>query len=240
MKSRLIASNFGRVLRSKSATSEKFLKSIFCPKSFQAPPVDYGRRNEIKAKSKYLKKYPSRHFYECGLVINKNFIFLGTTPDPKLCDEDGKRAIAEIKCPYRARNWTLREACRKHDFCLEIIEETDEISLKRNHEYYSQLQGQLMITGYDFCDFIVYIVYTKKDMFEERIYPDINFMQPMLKNLSTFFKNSAKPFLDKENAQPADLFGQDNVWLCSLGPYLSLFLSFWCNHNPLKNTQAYD
>ena len=33
-----------------------------------------------------------------------------------------------------------------------------------------------MITGYDFCDFIVYIVYKKKDMFEERIYPDINFM----------------------------------------------------------------
>ena len=34
MKSRLIASNFGRVLRRKSATNEKFLKSIFCPKSF--------------------------------------------------------------------------------------------------------------------------------------------------------------------------------------------------------------
>ena len=34
MKSRLIASNFARVLRRKSAASKKFLKSIFRPKSF--------------------------------------------------------------------------------------------------------------------------------------------------------------------------------------------------------------
>lgn len=199
-KCRLTASNFGRVLRRKSAPSEKFLRSIFCPKSFSAPSVDYGRRNESKAKSKYLKKYPSRHFHECGLVINKEFMFLGATPDAKLCDESGKRGIAEIKCPYCARNCTIREVCSKHDFCLEIIEETNEISLTRNHEYYAQVQGQLMITGCDFCDFVVY---TKKDIFVERIYPDIDFMKSMLKNLSTFFKNSAKPFLDKENAQPA-------------------------------------
>ena len=83
-KCRLTASNFGRVLRRKSAPSKKFLRSIFCPKSFSAPSVDYGRRNESKAKSKYLKKYPSRHFHECGLVINKEFMFLGATPDAKL------------------------------------------------------------------------------------------------------------------------------------------------------------
>ena len=59
-------------------------------------------------------------------------MFLGATPDAKLCDESGKRGIAEIKCPYCARNCTIREACSKHDFCLEIIEETNEISLKRN------------------------------------------------------------------------------------------------------------
>ena len=86
-KCRLTASNFGRVLRRKSAPSKKFLRSIFCPKSFSAPSVDYGRRNESKAKSKYLKKYPSRHFHECGLVINKEIMFLGATPDAKLCDE---------------------------------------------------------------------------------------------------------------------------------------------------------
>ena len=48
-------------------------------------------------------------------VINKDFIFPGTTPDPKLCDEGGKRAIAEIKCPYRARNWTLKPGLHYKD-----------------------------------------------------------------------------------------------------------------------------
>ena len=111
----------GECLGENLLLAKKFLRTIFCPKSFSAPSVDYGRRNESKAKSKYLKKYPSRHFHECGLVINKEFMFLGATPDAKLCDESGKRGIAEIKCPYCARNCTIREACSKHDFCLEIM-----------------------------------------------------------------------------------------------------------------------
>ena len=70
--------------------------------------IEYGKRHECNAKVKYLKTYPSRHFHECGLIINSEFEFLGATPDGKLCDGSG---IVEIKCPYSARNMTISEAC---------------------------------------------------------------------------------------------------------------------------------
>lgn len=56
-KSRLTASNFGRVLKRKAMPSDKFFSSIFCGnKSLSAPSLGYGKRNEKKAKAKYLEK----------------------------------------------------------------------------------------------------------------------------------------------------------------------------------------
>lgn len=52
-----------------------------------------------------------------------------------------------------------------------------------------------MITGCDFCDFVVY---TKKDMFVERIYPDIDFMKSMLKICQRFSKIAQSHSLTKK------------------------------------------
>ena len=108
-KSRLTASNFGRVHKRKAMSSDKFFSSIFCGnKSLSAPSPDYEKRNEKNAKANYLVKYSSRHFHQCGFAINKEFSFLGGTPNDKICD-DGKSAIEEIKCQYTAREILLRK-----------------------------------------------------------------------------------------------------------------------------------
>lgn len=52
-----------------------------------------------------------------------------------------------------------------------------------------------MITGCDFCDFVVY---TKKDIHVNRLFPDITFMESMLTNLADFLKKKGKLFLDKQ------------------------------------------
>ena len=56
--------------------------------------------------------------------------------------------------------------------------------------YYSQVQGQLMISGADYCEFIVF---TQKDLHHENIEPDIPYMIEMLKRLSVFFREYASP-----------------------------------------------
>ena len=57
--------------------------------------MDYGRRNEVKAKSKYLETSHDRHLHECGLVVTNEFPFLGASPDGKVCDA-GQCGILEI------------------------------------------------------------------------------------------------------------------------------------------------
>lgn len=189
---RLTASNFGQIINRKSCPTEKMLSRLFSKQTFSAPSLTYGKNNENKGKSKYLSQFPDRHIHECGFVVNNEFPFLGATPDGKLCD-NGTVGILEIKCPYSARDKTIIEACSQiSDFYLERNEET--ISLKTSHSYYAQVQGQLMVTGCAFCDFVVFCP-NESDLFVQRIGPDLPFMTTMLGALAKFFMTHAHPFL---------------------------------------------
>ena len=188
-KNRLTSSNFGKVLSRKSKPSEKFMNSLFSKNAVKAKPLEYGKRHEKTAKEKYLELYPSRHLHECGFVVNNEFSFLGASPDGKLCD-NGVCGIVEIKCPFSARKMTIEKACSDiPDFYLQ---KDDHVSLKKTHSYYAQIQGQLMVTGCEFCEFIVY---TQDDMHVERIKPDIPFMTSMLQKLAEFYRDFAIPHL---------------------------------------------
>lgn len=194
---RLTASNFGQVLYRKSAPNEKFLQRLFTSKQIYAESLNYGKRNEGNAKSRYLAKFPDRHIHDCGFVVNNEFPFLGATPDGKLCD-NGQIGIIEIKCPYSARDLTVSDACSQiHDFFMQQ-DQNGIISLKENHPHYAQVQGQLMITGCPFCDFVVFCP-NENDLFVQRIFPDLNFMEKMLIILSNFFEEYAHPYLSNSH-----------------------------------------
>lgn len=88
---------------------------------------------------------------------------------------------------------TIGEKVRDFFLC-----KNNEITLKKNHAQYAQIQGQLMITGCAFCDFVVF---TQKDIFVEKIQPDLPFMTTMLEKLCVFFKTYAKPVFAKQTVQ---------------------------------------
>ena len=73
-KNSLTASNFGRVLNRKSAPIEKLLGSLFSAKQISSPSLDYSKRHEDNAKSKYLEMYSSRFINADSLSI-KNLHF---------------------------------------------------------------------------------------------------------------------------------------------------------------------
>ena len=189
-KSRLTASTFGSIIKRKKIT-EKFVENIVNPKSFTSSATTYGKSNEKAAISNYISK-SGNHVHDCGLVIGYKFPFLAATRDGKVCD-DGTTGIIEVKCPYSARDMTVKDACTTlPNFCL-VRNNNDEMSLKRNHEYYYQVQGQLMVTGAAFCDFIVF---TRKDsVFIQRIFPDIECMKSMMEKLASFYFEHMKPKL---------------------------------------------
>ncbi len=186
----LTSSNFGRVIKRKKFVHDNFLASLFGLRPFTSAATSYGQENEELAKKKYLLSNPNSHIQQCGLVVNPKFSFLGASPDGKVLS-DGEMGIIEVKCPYTARNMTIKQAIGLlPNFYLK---ETDDIvHLKRQHNYFYQVQGQLMITGAPYCDFVVYTPY---DMHIERIIPDHALQQQMLDGLAKFFLNHALPFM---------------------------------------------
>ncbi|KAG5277107.1 hypothetical protein AALO_G00113600 [Alosa alosa] len=143
---RITASHFGTIMNRKKDCNESFLQNTFKNSNFKSKPTSYGQVNEKVAKTIYIKKRGC-HLHSIGLVVNPLCPFLGASPDGVVC-KDGQSGLIEIKCPYAARDFTVREAIEKVKlFCLEIDEGEDQISLKRSHNYFYQVQGQIMITG---------------------------------------------------------------------------------------------
>lgn len=105
----------------------------------------------------------------CGLYISRRG-FLAASPDGVVYNDSTPIGLIEIKCPYSERNSLIFDACKKSSFFCEQI--ASEIHLKKTHNYYHQVQGQMAILELPWCDFIVW---TLCDIHIERIYFDQSF-----------------------------------------------------------------
>ena len=144
-----------------------------------------------------LKKVPNFAVYDAGLPVHPSFPFTGATPDGKVYDpsENPPYGLLEINCPFSKRKDTLVQASGDGTFYLE--ERENSFYLKRNHTcgYFVQIQGQLGITGLNWCDFCVYLS-ESNEMSVERIYFNEDFWaNNLLPKLSDFFLKQALPCL---------------------------------------------
>ena len=125
------------------------------------------------------------HVHDCGLIVNPLFPCLGASPDGKVCD-NGETGLLEVKCPFSARNMTIKEAVSPNsglrNFFLTC--DGDNFSLKKSHPYWYQVQGQLLVSGAKFCDFVKY---TRQDYQAFRIYPDVETMEELLSKLCPIY-----------------------------------------------------
>ena len=65
------------------------------------------------------------------------------------------------------------------------IGDDGKLKLKRNHAYFYQIQMQIKLSHTQYCDFVVW---KKNDLFIERIFPDINFIDNALTKACAFIK----------------------------------------------------
>uniref|UniRef100_A0A0A9YW51 YqaJ viral recombinase domain-containing protein n=2 Tax=Lygus hesperus TaxID=30085 RepID=A0A0A9YW51_LYGHE len=128
---------------------------------------------------------PERKLEECGLFVHAAHGFLAASLDC-LVDDDG---ILEVKCPKSAEKLTFQQAISTlKSFCL-----TKQGTLKQNHNYFYQIQGQLEITDRQYCDFVVW---APKFAHVERVDRDREFWNNvMFPKLLAFFENSLLPEL---------------------------------------------
>ena len=175
-KGRLTASNFGCVLKAKRITPSllKRLRGEYNLNGVKA--VQHGVANEQEG-IKAFEKETGQKVEKCGLFVNRSGI-LGASPDGLV----GTDSLLEVKCPYRERNLTLKEAVQNKDFCLQ--REGEKYSLKRDHVYWHQVQGQLYLSGRTTCHFIVW---TTKDVAIIPINYDDSW-KDKIQALETFYK----------------------------------------------------
>ncbi|XP_068810225.1 uncharacterized protein [Struthio camelus] len=167
-KDRITASVAPRIANSKFANGktdevpQSYLKAVVSSgPGVQTPAMLWGIRNEKAAVQAY-EQFKSQKMgrpvrvEDCGLFIHKGKEWLAASPDGIIKEADTGKSLGllEIKCPYKHRNKTVREACKDKDFCLEV--DGDAYSLKRDHAYYTQVQCQLAAAGFQRADFVVH------------------------------------------------------------------------------------
>lgn len=171
-KNRLTASNFGTICKRLKTTKygPTVHRLLYKDNNEQLPALQYGRLNGPEAVRQY-EKEKNVKVLPCGLFVDLHIGFLAATPDG-LIEPNG---IIEVKCPISIRTLGIKFAVKnKKSFYLKYNENTQQIYLNKNHEYYYQIQGQLHISNRDFCDFVVW---TPKEIHIERIQRDDMFWE---------------------------------------------------------------
>ena len=194
---RLTASIFGHVLNRRQSIYPKSISDAFARsrdgrKIATTAPMQWGKENEKVA----LQCYEEQMSSDCcisdsSLVINPRWPWLGASPDGLVVQDGEIVGAVEIKCPYCKRDMLISEACTEKSFFLEMKSSIP--SLKEKHAYYYQCQGVMNILGLKWLDFIVY---TKKDLYWERIDCDQKlWTHKMLPGLTYFFTEFILPGL---------------------------------------------
>jgi len=182
---RVTSSNFGRVCNRQFRQSypSSLLKTILGDYGTpHSAALQWGCDHERSAVEQYMVA-TGLQVEECGVFLSVDYPFLATSPDGTICLANEEFAILEVKCPYKHRESSIEIACQDVAFCLRV-DTAGTYSLKRNHDYYYQVVGQLALSGAKYCDFIVW---TKVDFHRERILPDNELWSEMNQKLSHFY-----------------------------------------------------
>jgi len=95
--------------------------------------------NNLKGQpSHFLKKKLNLRDTKCGLFEDSVNNYLAASPDG-IINQD---SIVEVKCPFNSRNHEIK-ANKMFQFLTE--DESGQLHLKKTHNYYLQIQGQLNV-----------------------------------------------------------------------------------------------
>jgi len=193
---RVTASLMGDVCHSKDEMPPLQLIQKVCYKSnnFRSVATDWGLEHEEDAREVYklaMKDHHNLEVRESGLVLNPKFTFLGVSPDGIVeCTCCGTGCL-EIKCPWKFKDYSIEEMVDEKGSYLQR-DDDDEITLSKKHSYYYQVQAQMLITGYNFCDFFVKL---NDDAICIRIEKDQKVLDEILEKSSNFVLKGVLPEL---------------------------------------------
>ena len=150
-KGRLTASNFGVVLKAKRVTPSLLKRLLGEYDLSRVKAVQWGVNYEEEPIKAFTSKTGKR-VEDTGIWFHSSGI-LGASPDGIVDDQ----TVLEAKCPYTERNMTIEEAVQSlATFCLEKCESEQCYTLKKDHIYWHQVQGEMYFSQRKCCYFVVW------------------------------------------------------------------------------------
>ena len=167
-------------------------------KEINVAATNYGKESESKAFACYLEKMKLLHddfsVSTTGLHVNEKFPFLGASPDGLTdCSCCKKKGLLEIKCPYSCKNISLADYIKNKNGPFKNGK------INENHNYYCQMQLQMMVTERSFCDFFVWSAVDSKLI---RIAKNDEFCSKLKTKLEQVFFQQILPELVTRNKDP--------------------------------------
>jgi hypothetical protein len=166
---RLTASRFGEICKATERRDmSKLAQTLLSPPHLTGEAVVHGKTFEQTAIDKF-SEVSGKTVSKCGLFVDVTDPFLAGSPDGVVQeDEEEEDALLEVKCPFKGRQ-NLIAAGGSFPF-LEVRD--GELRLKKNANYFYQVQGQMKVCGKSACYFVTY---THEDILVEKILFDAMF-----------------------------------------------------------------
>ena len=137
--------------------------------------MKWGQDNEGRARELYIAQQAAggltvsvRH---TGLTLSPEMPFLGASSDGVVTVQDGNcssTGCLEIKCAFSIEgesvvHLTPKEIAEKYGtkFYMHATGKDGQLCLDPEHNYYVQVQGEMAIMGYEWCDFVA-IVFSQR------------------------------------------------------------------------------
>ncbi|KAI2646375.1 hypothetical protein H4Q32_028342 [Labeo rohita] len=174
-RSRVTASRFREICHVRGLSSAESLAERIIRGTRQTAKMRRGAEMESEVTVEY-SKLKNVNYSPCGLIIHPNAPWLGASPDGVVFDptDNPQFGLVEIKCPNVKNIVDCKYLQMDHGF----------LTLKKSHAYYFQVQGQLLVSGMQWCDFMVW---AQEDYFVQRIYSDTSVHKVIREKVDYFY-----------------------------------------------------
>ena len=195
---RITASVMKEVCHHRASTKcEAFIRKKLSTTPINVPAINYGKSNEHAAITGYVNHQRSNgkiiQIESCGIFVHHKNCWLAGSPDAIVYDStevNHQKGCLEVKCPYVCEKRSIKDSCKEvSGFCL--MEKEDILQLSKSHAYFYQVQTQMYVTGFHWCDFFIWS--STGEPFLQRINYDAVFMGKALLTAKAFYFHKFLP-----------------------------------------------
>ena len=158
------------------------------------PAIKYGRENEPVARQLFSSQESMKHrnfkVNLSGLIIKNDRPYIAGSPDGIVTCQCCPNSVLEIKCPISLKDKSPYEELQSINYFR--LDDENNLILNNKHAYYSQIQGQMAVTGYKFGYFFVYSAVRSVTI---KVDFDPKFWLQLQEKLTIFFKGYIVPYL---------------------------------------------